>query len=128
MATGRVNSRGGFVTTRNLAKYTPGTATAADILEGEIAWVNGEQVIGTIPVHTAQDELELIELTVGEEYTLPTGYYEEGSIVITNEKVQFVNGSARAGDVLSTKTIMVDGKAVRGTIPIRTVADIKKVN
>lgn len=128
MATGRVNSRGGFVTTHNLAKYTPGTATAADILEGEIAWVNGEEIIGTIPVHTAQDELELIELTVGEEYTLPTGYYEEGSIVITNEKVQFVNGSARAGDVLSTKTIMVDGKAVQGTIPIRTVADIKKVN
>ena len=33
---------------RNLADETPGTATAADIIKGKTAWVNGNKVIGTL--------------------------------------------------------------------------------
>lgn len=44
---GRYNA--GKITANSLASQTPGTATAAHILSGQTAWVNGAKVSGNIP-------------------------------------------------------------------------------
>lgn len=40
---------GGKVTAKSLSAQTPGTATAAQILSGKTAWVNGKEYTGTMP-------------------------------------------------------------------------------
>ena len=60
----------GKITANSLASQTSGTATTADMLNGKIAWVNGNKVTGNIPTRTA-DNLTASGATV----TVPAGYY-----------------------------------------------------
>lgn len=60
----------GKVTAPTVASETPGTAEAVDILSGKTAWVNGEQITGSIPTKTAED------VTIqGASVSVPSGYY-----------------------------------------------------
>ena len=52
----------------------------------------------------------------GESYTVPEGYYCEGALTITNEKLDHINGTATAADVVKGKTINIDNKLVEGTL------------
>ena len=47
----------GKIKTDSLESQTPGTATAPKILTGETAWVEGEQITGTMPDQTNKDSL-----------------------------------------------------------------------
>lgn len=47
----------GKIKTDSLESQTPGTATAPRILTGETAWVEGEQITGTMPDQTNKDSL-----------------------------------------------------------------------
>lgn len=124
MAQGIVNSGGG-----GFGRKLDPLATSEHILSGYQALTpKGKVIVGNIPIYGADDEIELIEVKVGEEYTIPEGYYKEGAVIIANEKLQFLNGTASAADVLSNKTIMINGEPVQGTIPIRSIADIVKIN
>lgn len=60
----------GKVTANSLASQTDGDATAADILSGKIAWVDGVKVTGSIATKTASN-LSASGATV----TVPAGYY-----------------------------------------------------
>ena len=60
----------GKVTAPTVASETPGTAEAVDILSEKTAWVNGEQITGSIPTKTAED------VTIqGASVSVPSGYY-----------------------------------------------------
>ena len=107
---------GGIIYAESLNKQTTGTAVSSDIKVGKTAWVNGEQVIGTLPVYRASDEGETVEVAPGESYTVPEGYYCEGALTITNEKLDHINGTATAADVVKGKTINIDNKLVEGTL------------
>ena len=102
----------------DLSAITQGTAIAAHLFQGETAWVNGEMITGTLPVITVDEDepAESIEIAPGESYTVPEGYYCEGALTITNEKLDYITGTATAADVVKGKTINIDNKLVEGTL------------
>lgn len=55
---------------------TPGTATPDDILEGKTAWVEGEQLTGTIPVRDIESPIRVYP---GSTKSLDNGHYPEGA-------------------------------------------------
>lgn len=100
------------------------TATADDVLEGKVIVDRyGEELVGTIPVYTADGDTELIKLEVGDTYQLPKGYYDEGAVTIINDRATYVNGSATRHEVLEGYTIPIDGIPVEGAIHINRIPE-----
>ena len=102
----------GAVWTKSIADQTVGTAEASDMLEGTTAWVNGEEITGTIPVITGQS----INLDGGDSYTIPAGYYDGTSVVTATGVADQTPGTATASDILINKTAWVNGEKITGTI------------
>lgn len=73
----------GTITAKSLASQTVGTATGTDIMVGETAWVNGEEITGTIAnngsVTATIDGLSNTSVTV------PEGYTAGGTISLTDD-------------------------------------------
>lgn len=123
------------------------TATAAQILDGATAYVDGELVEGTMPNNGAVTETLDTATT---SYTVPAGYHSgtgtvsvsletksatptkeeqtvtptEGSLLssvtvgaIPAQYVDTSSGTAAAGDILTGKTAFVNGAAVTGSMP-----------
>ena len=67
---------GGKITAKDLASQTAGNATEEQILSGQKAWVNGEQVTGIMENRGTVNKT----LNSGESYTILKGYYEGGTI------------------------------------------------
>ena len=103
-----------FIYTDSIADQTQGTATAASMLEGTTAWVNGVEIVGTIPVISNQD----INLDGGESYTIPAGYYDGTSIITANAVSDQTPGTATAEDIISGKTAWVNGVKITGNIEL----------
>lgn len=80
-------SKGGTIKAKSLASQTVGNATAADMLSGKKAWVNGVEVTGGIACYdTATNDVEWTLTDVPLEsgnatmiVNLAAGYYAEGS-------------------------------------------------
>lgn len=83
-----------------------GTATAAHILNGKTAYVNGKQITGTISTVTPS--------VSGETLTVPQGYIAEQKSYSTVSGT--VGATAAAGDIRSGKTAYVNGEKITGTI------------
>ena len=66
----------GKVTAASLSSQTPGTATAAQILSGKTAWVNGKKITGTM---ANRGNLNW-KPSNGTTYTVPAGYYSGGTL------------------------------------------------
>ena len=103
-----------FIYTDSIEDQTQGTATATDMLEGATAWVNGVEIVGTIPIISGQD----INLDGGESYTIPAGYYDGTSIITASAVSDQTPGTATADDVLSGKTAWVNGVKITGNIEL----------
>ena len=74
----------GKVTAKDLASQTAGTAAAAEILDGETAWVNGVKVDGTMPNKGAVSAT--IDGLTTTSYTVPAGYHSgTGKVSLTND-------------------------------------------
>jgi len=66
----------GKITAASLSSQTSGTATAAQILSGKTAWVNGKKITGTM---ANRGNLNW-KPSNGTTYTVPAGYYSGGTL------------------------------------------------
>lgn len=114
-----------------VAGKTQGTATAADILDGKTAYVNGAKVTGNIPVRSALGDVVVNGLTLA----APAGYYAEDIVeTAIDENLTAGNiksgvsifgvagsftddGTAGASHIMKDYTAYVKGKKVTGTMP-----------
>ena len=104
----------GKVTAKSLASQTVGDATAAQILAGMIAWVNGARVTGTMP---NIGKVTPGDLDAGESYTIPAGYHNGQGTVKAKPLSGQSSGTAAKEDILNTKTAWVNGVKLTGTMP-----------
>jgi len=115
---------------------TTGTAAAGDILLGQIAWVNGTQLTGTIPSQALNPASNAV----------PAGYYGAATLSTVDTDLAAGNiasgvgvfglignnpnlvntstGTAAAGDILSGKIGWVNGAQVTGNIATQTVSTV----
>lgn len=70
----------GVVNAANLAGQTNGTAYSEVIVEGYTAWVNGEQVVGSVK----KVEPEVINFSMNSKYYIPKGYHTGNGYIIQN--------------------------------------------
>lgn len=100
---------GGIVT---LADGTAdATATAAQILSGMTAYVNGAKVTGSMTDQGAKTSA----LNAGGSYTIPAGYHNGSGKVTANSLSSQTSATAAAADIASGKTAWVNGAKVTGT-------------
>ena len=118
-----------------------GTATSDHILAGEKAWVNGEEVTGTVPVG------ESVTGNNGElEIAIPDGLYSGGDNTATAVDANLVTGNIKAGisifgvsgdpavvntssgtatanTIVAGEKAWVDGQEVEGTLPAKMAGE-----
>lgn len=88
------------------------TATAAQILVNETAYVDGKKVTGTMPNNGAKTST----LTAGGSYTIPAGYHDGSGKVTAKDLASQTEGTAAATEILAGETAWVGGKKVTGTM------------
>ena len=138
----------GKITAKDLASQTAGTAAAAQILAGYIAWVNGIKVTGNIASKAAATYN-----TSESDQAIAAGQYLDGAQTIRGVKTSNIaagnikhgvtvkvgdegsagrianvqgtftsDGTAAAGDMLNGKVAYVKGSKVTGNIPSKAAA------
>lgn len=89
-----------------------GTATAAQILSGIIAYVNGAKITGTMTNNGAVTSA----INAEGSYTIPAGYHNGSGKVTGNTLASQTAGTATAEQVLSGQTAWVGGTKLTGTM------------
>ena len=88
------------------------TATAANILSGETAYVDGEKVTGTMTNNGAKTST----LNAGGSYTIPAGYHNGQGKITAKDLASQTAATAAAAEILSGETAWVGGIKVTGTM------------
>jgi len=84
----------GSIIAASLASQTPGTAHDYEMVQGVIAWVNGEMVTGTVPTIPQFTHRLRIDASGYSSYTVPAGFHEADSTVYVS--ISTMNGSTIA--------------------------------
>lgn len=113
----------GVVTANTLSSQTSSTATAADIVDGKTAWVNGTKITGNITKITSSTEI----LPVNGSYTIPKGYHSGNGVVTQNIETL---GTQTVASAFSPQTIQTTGKYMTGDIIVTGInaLNYKRVN
>ena len=88
------------------------TATAAQILTGQTAYVNGSKITGTMANLGAVSQA----LNAGGSYTIPSGYHNGSGKVTANSLASQTSATATADDIASGKTAWANGSMLTGTM------------
>ena len=88
------------------------TATAAKILAGETAYVDGEKVTGTMTDNGAKTST----LNAGGSYTIPAGYHNGQGKITAKDLASQTAATAAAAEILSGETAWVGGSKITGTM------------
>lgn len=88
------------------------TATAAQILTGQTAYVNGSKITGTMANRGEVSQA----LNAGGSYTIPAGYHNGNGIITANSLASQTSANATASDIASGKTAWVNGSKLTGTM------------
>lgn len=102
---------GGTVTTASLASQTAATATAAEILSGKTAWVNGQKISGSMKNNGTTGAANL---NAGNSYSIPAGYTTGGTVTTASLASQTA-ATAIAANISAGKTAWVNGQLITGT-------------
>lgn len=86
------------------------TATAAKILAGETAYVDGEKVTGTMTDNGAKTST----LNAGGSYTIPAGYHNGSGKITAKDLASQTEATAADTEILSGETAWVGGVKVTG--------------
>ena len=111
-----------------------GTATTNDLLAGYVAWVDGAAVTGAVPTRTLSDTTTVMKagyyaadaLNAVDTDLSPDNILSGANIFGVTGLPYIVNtgtGDAAANQILAGRVAWVDGTAVTGTIPTRTLSD-----
>ena len=104
----------GKVNAANLESQTYGTAYSEVIIEGYTAWVNGEQVTGSVK----KVEPEVINFAMNSKYYIPKGYHTGNGYIIQN--VPDMDGQAVA-PAKEAQTIKCGGFYMKSDITVSGV-------
>ena len=88
------------------------TATAAKILAGETAYVDGEKVTGTMTDNGAKTST----LNAGGSYTIQAGYHNGQGKITAKDLASQTAATAAAAEILSGETAWVGGSKITGTM------------
>lgn len=88
------------------------TATAAQILSGQTAYVKGSKVTGTMTNNGAKTS----SLNAGDSYTIPAGYHNGSGKVTAKSLSSQTSATATAAQILSGQTAWVNGSKLTGTM------------
>lgn len=105
----------GKVTVQSLATLTAsGDATAAQILSGKKAYVDGSLLTGTMTDQGAKTS----SLNCGGSYTIPAGYHNGSGKITANSLSSQTSATATAAQILKDKTAYVNGSKLTGTLAV----------
>lgn len=102
----------GIAGNSNVVDTSAGTATAEQILTGQIAFVDGVRLTGSM----ANQGAVTSALNAGGEYTIPAGYHNGSGKVTANSLASQTAGTATAAQILSGQVAYVNGTRLTGTM------------
>ena len=100
------------VIAQKMSDATPGDAEAGDIIDGKIAWVNGEKIIGQMNNIGA----ESAELACGESHQISRGFHDGQGIITTKNLMSQTKASVVAEDVRTGSDCWANGEHISGTM------------
>jgi len=95
--------------------FKVGNATAAQILTGKTALVQGQTITGSMANRGAVTKA----LNAGESYTIPAGYHNGSGKVTANSLASQTSATATAANIQSGKTAWVNGSKITGTLTLK---------
>ena len=104
----------GVVSALPLSAQTHGTAHAGVIVDGYTAWVDGQEITGTLPINEPQN----IDLPINGTYAIPFGYHTGRGIVSQNIPTRQAITVTPAKEI---QTIRTDGFYMQGNITVKGV-------
>lgn len=105
----------GIAGNSNVVDTSAGTATAAQILSGQVAYVDGVKLTGSMTNQGAVTSA----LNAGAEYVIPAGYHNGSGKVTANSLASQTAGTATAAQILSGQVAYVNGARLTGTMANR---------
>lgn len=101
----------GKISVSGLSENTKATASAAHIVSGKTAWVNGEKLTGTLPNVSKGNQV----LNLGDSYTIAPGYHNGKETIRVKSLMEHTQADATADNLSLGVSAWVNGAEIIGT-------------